>query len=279
MMEDNESLKIKKGSKIDGIIEIFERESPKVRMLAKLKVLIIVSVVLLIIYLMVSLGIIIEILSKHIVLDTFFENSVVIILPFAMIISIYKIAEKITYKFSKQLGGKKSECCFNINKVIESIIYNVNIMRNEEWKLINKILKVNRLDNINAVKEIRDCIDNKQREVYNTKDNLKSLLTALVIEAISIIISVYTFIYSNENIEQKISIMKYIVIGIFMISTITIIIYIFYNLKKYFFTNYTSNRLTRFLTDLLLNKYRYRVKECKFKSYQYNKMLNKSLRE
>ena len=45
-----------------------------------------------------------------------------------------------------------------------TIKYNLKLMNKEEWKLINKILRVNHLDSIGALKELKNYYNSVRRK-------------------------------------------------------------------------------------------------------------------
>lgn len=140
-------LRIKEGAKVDEIIEIFERESLIVQLITTLKRYTYILILIGIIY------IFIEVLIQRYTLMGIIASILFIGL---MIISIYIVAVEISYSHSRKIGGRRAK--FLVKKeegMSQTIEYNLKLMRKEEWKLINKIVRVNHLDSIGALRELR----------------------------------------------------------------------------------------------------------------------------
>jgi len=141
-------LRIKEGAKVDEIIEIFERESLIVQLINTLKrytyILILIGVIYTFIELLIQRYTLIGIVASVLFLGL-------------MIISIYIVAVEISYSHSRKIGGRRAKFLMRKEEGMTGTIkYNLKLMRKEEWKLINKILRVNHLDSLGALRELKN---------------------------------------------------------------------------------------------------------------------------
>lgn len=242
------NLKLRKGRRLDEIVEIFERESPIVHTIIKLKSCTNKIVIIGIIYLLIIICIKQYNLLTSIVASSLFTGT--------MIYNIYKMAGEISYIYSKEIGGKKAKSVFKKQQgVVQTIFYNIELMKKEEWKLVNKILKVNHLYNRNTVQELKYYFGKRRgKSTYEINDFLKNLIGVYLIPITFGVISIYTAIFNNMSMEQNIIDILYIVVLSIIILTIFTIIYIIYRMKKISITDiYTFPRLEKILLEILLN--------------------------
>lgn len=156
MGEFEVDLRIKEGAKVDEIIEIFERESLIVQLINTLKRYT---------YILILIGIIYTVIELAIQRYTPIGIIASILFIGLMIISIYIVAVEISYSHSRKIGGRRAKFLVRKEEGMSGTIkYNLKLMNKEEWKLINKILRVNHLDSVEALKELRDYYKSIRRK-------------------------------------------------------------------------------------------------------------------
>jgi len=149
-------LRIKEGAKVDEIIEIFERESLIVQLITTLKRYA---------YILVLIGIIYTVIELAIQKYTLIGIIASVLFVGLMIISIYIVAVEISYSHSRKIGGRRAKFLVRKEEGMSGTIkYNLKLMNKEEWKLINKILRVNHLDSIGALKELKNYYNSVRRK-------------------------------------------------------------------------------------------------------------------
>ena len=241
-------LRIKEGAKVDEIIEIFERESLIVQMISTLKRYTNILICIAVIYIVIELC-----LQRYTILGAITS---MLFIAF-MIISIYIVAGEISYTYSKKIGGRKAKSLINKEEgIFATIKYNLKLMRKEEWKNINKILRVNHLDSISGLKELKEYYSVPRSKAKNEISTfIKTLAGIYLIPIVLGIISIYTAISHNLGLDQNIINLSYIVAVGIIIGVIAFITYIEYAIKKYSITNiYTVPNLEKFLVEIILNK-------------------------
>lgn len=241
-------LRIKEGAKVDEIIEIFERESLIVQMISTLKRYTNILICIAVIYIVIELC-----LQRYTILGAITS---LLFIAF-MIISIYIVAGEISYTYSKKIGGRKAKSLINKEEgILATIKYNLKLMRKEEWKNINKILRVNHLDSIAGLKELKEYYSIPRGKAKNEISAfIKTLAGVYVIPIALGIISIYTAISHNLGLEQNIINLSYIIAVGAIVLIIALITYIVYAIKKYSITNiYTIPKLEKFLVEIILNK-------------------------
>lgn len=242
-LKQNDSAKFRllEGTKVQGIIELFEEYNPIIQSISDIKR----CVNKIIVFLIINPIIIICIQRIN-----YLGSIVLSILTGPIIVGfIYKKARDISYIHSKNIGGKRNK---NIFRISQTITYNLQLMRKEEWKLINKILEINNLNNVNYIKELREYYSkNKLSEKYNIKNFVLNFLGVLVIPTIGIAISIFLDIEGGE----KFLFIFWTIIGTVFLSMVSIIVYYIYKTKKLSITNiYIVPTLERLLTEMLLSK-------------------------
>lgn len=156
MSEFEVDLRIKEGAKVDEIIEIFERESLIVQLITTLKRYA---------YILVLIGIIYTVIELAIQKYTLIGIIASVLFVGLMIISIYIVAVEISYSHSRKIGGRRAKFLVRKEEGMSGTIkYNLKLMNKEEWKLINKILRVNHLDSIGALKELKNYYNSVRRK-------------------------------------------------------------------------------------------------------------------
>ena len=156
MSEFEVDLRIKEGAKVDEIIEIFERESLIVQLITTLKRYA---------YILVLIGIIYTVIELAIQKYTLIGIIASVLFVGLMIISIYIVAVEISYSHSRKIGGRRAKFLVRKEEGMSGTIkYNIKLMNKEEWKLINKILRVNHLDSIGALKELKNYYNSVRRK-------------------------------------------------------------------------------------------------------------------
>lgn len=148
MGEFEVDLRIKEGAKVDEIIEIFERESLIVQLITTLKRYT---------YILILIGIVYTVIELAIQRYTLIGIIASVLFVGLMIISIYIVAVEISYSHSRKIGGRRAKFLVRKEEGMSGTIkYNLKLMNKEEWKLVNKILRVNHLDSIGALKELKN---------------------------------------------------------------------------------------------------------------------------
>jgi hypothetical protein len=171
-------LRIKEGAKVDEIIEIFERESLIVQLIATLKrytyILILIGIIYTVIELLIQRFTIIGIIASILFIGL-------------MIISIYIVAGEISYSYSRKIGGRRAKFLVKKEEGMRGTInYNLKLMKKEEWKLMNKILRVNHLDSMGALRELRGYYSRirKKRKISITHIYTLPKIEKLIVEII-----------------------------------------------------------------------------------------------
>ena len=241
-------LKIKEGTKVDAIVEIFERENPFIQTINTLKCFTTILILIAVIYILIELFI-----QRY----TFIGMIASFLFIALMILSIYIVAGEISYTYSKSIGGNRAKYILKKDEgILGTIKSNLKLMKKEEWKLINKILKVNHLDSVNALKELKEYYGKaKPKEKYEISRFVKNFIGAYIIPVVLGIISIYTAISNNLILEQNIINIYYIAIVVIIIAIIILIAYLIRIIKKCSVTNvYTYPILEKLLLEILLNK-------------------------
>ena len=257
-MNNNEfdvDLRIKEGTKVDGIVQIFERENPVVQLINTLKCYTSILIGIAIVY------ILIELFIQRFTVIGIIATCLFIVL---MISSVYIVAGELSYTYTKSIGGKRAKHILKKEEgILGTIAFNFKLMKKEEWKLINKILRVNHLDTPIAIKELKEYYSKiRPREKYEINVFLKNLAGIYLLPIILGIISIYTAIANNIVFEQSITNISYIIIVAIFILVVVLIIYVIHMLKKFSVTNiYTYPKLEKLLLEILLNKERDSGKE------------------
>ena len=178
MNEFEVDLRIKEGAKVDEIIEIFERESLIVQLIATLKrytyILILIGIIYTVIELLIQRFTIIGIIASILFIGL-------------MIISIYIVAGEISYSYSRKIGGRRAKFLVKKEEGMRGTInYNLKLMKKEEWKLMNKILRVNHLDSMGALRELRGYYSRirKKRKISITHIYTLPKIEKLIVEII-----------------------------------------------------------------------------------------------
>lgn len=249
MKQSNINLKKKEGMKVERIIEIFEQESPMVQTILTLKKYANKLLIIGIIYIFL----IIFIQKYH------YIASILISLIFSgfMIRAVYKKVGEVSYHYSSTLGGKKSKYIFKKEGgILQTTAYNLVLMQQEEWRLINRCLKANHLNNTYCIKELETYFtNNKSQKKYEIKKFLKDLLSLYIVPITIGIIGIYTSICQDIGLEQNILNISYIILGAIFILLIMIPSYIVYHVKKFSITdNYIYPRIEKLLLEVLLDK-------------------------
>ena len=241
--------KIKQELTINGIIEIFEEKSPIIKCIKEM-VLIMKKIV--IISIMYFLGMCY--IQKYKILPLIYA----IIFTSLCTLYVYKVCGNVSYKNSKKLGGKKVKYLKNENKEFsKSSKYNINIMKKEEMRVLKKVLKINKIDTIKSIEEIRNyLLQNRKEKQIDLGKFAKELLSIYIIPITFGIIGIYTSINLNAQVEQELVNIGYIIILSIIVIAISLITYVVYKVRNFSITyNYTHQRLTLLLTELLIQKY------------------------
>ena len=144
----------------------------------------------------------------------------------------------------------------NMNKNLNVITYNLDKMKIQELKFLRKILKINYLDNIEALKQLRDYyISQKSKKIINPKEFFKDIITLYIIPITFGIINIYTALNMNTSTESSIINIAYIIFVAMVISSIILIVYLISEIKKFSSTNYyTIPKIERLILEEILSK-------------------------
>lgn len=241
--------KIKEELTINGIIEIFEIESPIVKCI---KEMILIMKRIVIISIMYFLGMCY--IQKYKILPLIYA----IIFTSLCTLYVYKVCANVSYNNSKKLGGKKVKYLKNENKKFpKSNKDNIKIMKREEMRVLKKVLKTNKIDNMKSTEEIRNyLLQNKKEKQIDLGKFAKELLSIYIIPITFGIIGIYTSISLNAQVEQELVNIGYIIVLSIIVIAISLIMYVVYKVKNFSITyNYTHQRLILLLTELLIQKY------------------------
>lgn len=193
MMNEIEiDLRIKEGAKVDEIIEIFEKESLIVQLITTLKRYTYILILIGIIY------IFIELFLQRYTLIGIITSILFIAL---MVISIYIVAGEISHSYSRKIGGRRAKFLSRKDGLRMTIKYNLKLMRKEEWKLINKILRVNHLDSINSLKELRGYYSRARQK---RKISITYIYTLPIIEKLLVEI----ILNKEKNVDKEMNFTK-----------------------------------------------------------------------
>lgn len=238
--------KTKRGNTLESVIQIFEKESPNVHAVNALMKFFRKMIWIGIVYF-----IIICFLQRYTIITTIF------IIFATLIVCLYTLDEtgKISYQYSKKYGGKKVNC-FKKNKTQGSFLKNVSIMKQQEYKLLKKILKINNLYSTSAIQEIRNyLISKKSRQDTDIGSFAKMIITAYIIPITFGIISIYTSVNLKLGTEQDLINIGYIFFIALIVFSILLILYLIIKIKNFSITkSYTNNRLKVLLTEILIEK-------------------------
>ena len=167
MNENEPDLRIKEGTKVDGITELFERESPIVQMVSTLKSYTYILIIIGMIYILIEF-----LIPRHTLVGVFAN----ILFVGLMLASIYIVTGEISYTYSKKIGGRRTKFFLKKDEgIVGTITYNLKVMKKEEWRLVNKILRVNHLDTIEAVRDLKEYFSKtRKKENYAINAILKN---------------------------------------------------------------------------------------------------------
>lgn len=180
-----------------------------------------------------------------------------IIISLILYIRILKGFDEIIYQNSKRLGGKRSRNVVSINNVLETYIYNLNLMKKDEIKLVENILKTNRLYNIECMTVIKEYFEKNDYKEGDLKSFVKDLISLFLIPIFFGIIGIATFVGSNLKTEEKLSFIQLFVLLSILCVTGIVCAYIISKIKNFSITkSYTKRKINQILTELLLRKYR-----------------------
>lgn len=242
--------KIKEELTINGIIRIFEEESPIVKCIREMIHLMKRIVIISIIYFIGMCY-----MQRYKALFLIY----VIIFTALCTFYVYKVCGDISYKNAKSLGGVKVKYLKNNNKKFsKNSIYNIELMKKEEMKILKRILKVNKIENIESMKEIKNYLfQNKKEKQIDIGKFARDLLNLYIIPITFGIIGIYTSISLHSQVEQELVNIGYIILISIIVIAISLIMYLVYKVRKFSITNnYTYQRLILLLTELLIQKYK-----------------------
>lgn len=179
-----------------------------------------------------------------------------VIAIFLMMAYLIKNSAKTSYWNSKEIGGMKNGNIFNIIKNLSCITYNVQKMKKEEKRLVDQILTVNKLNNIECIKELRNYYAHyKLNKEMDVKKILRNILSLYIIPITLGIINIYTAIDWNLGLETDVINISYIIFGAAVIGTIIWIIYSILKIKQEVSANnYVAPRLENLLLEIMLEK-------------------------
>jgi len=241
--------KIKQDLKIDGIIEIFENESLVVKSIKEIIKLMKKVILISIIYFLGMCYI-----QQYKILPFFYA----VIGTFLLVIYVYRVFGNVTYRNSKKLGGKIVKWIEDKDKKFsKTSAYNIKLMKKDEIRMVKKILKVNKLDNIDSMREIKNyLLENKNKKEIDIGKFARDLINLYIIPITFGIIGIYTSFNLNTQIEQELINIGYSIFFSIISIAIIIIIYIIIKVRNFSIRNtYTHQRLVKILTELLLQKY------------------------
>lgn len=242
---NNNNLKIKNNLIVDGIIEIFEKESLNIKVIIELKRVLIKTIII---------GIICLITTWRILNNRFSFISITFVTILICIYMIKKL-EEISYKYAKNLGGRSNKKVRNLDIIIQNNRLNSRLIKESELKLLIKILRTNKLYSVECIEEIDKAIPKyeKKRIDSEVSNFLKDILSIYVIPIALGAISTYTSIKINATINEYIINIGTIIIFLLVISTIILILFLIHKIKYASITEYyTYNRLHRLISQILI---------------------------
>lgn len=236
---------IKNGLIVDEIINLFEKESLCVQTIKDM-----LKVMRKIINIGVIYFIIICVIQRYAI------SALIFVLTASLLVIAYIINSygKISYERSKKLGGKRYYI-FARNPENKSITsHNRKLMQKNEIKILKKILKDNKLNNVDCMKEIRAYLmHNQKSDKLDESEFWKMIIGVYAIPITFGIINIYTAICNNIELTENIVNIGYIIIAAMTVVGIIYIIYCVSRIKRMSITNtYTYPRLVNILTDLIL---------------------------
>lgn len=238
--------KITENQKIDGLVRRFEEESPNIKITKEMRK--IVNKVLFIgIILIVGIS---GLLKKMPVLESIFIGIVVgSVFIYTMIKSI-----DILYNNSKKLGGRKYKI-LSKDSWYDIYQYNKKLISKNEEKFVKKILIVNKMYNIECMKEIINYLNcNKKSDKYDETNFLQVAVGVYAIPITFNIISVFSALTKLE-MEQNIIVITYIVIFSITAVAISYIVFVIKRIKMLSITNsYIYPKIIKILTNLVIIK-------------------------
>lgn len=245
-MNKSKTLKITNHYTIEGMVDIFENESPNVQIIRRIKKKINLFIIASILYLCFMISI------KNNIAFLIISS---IVIPSILIGYMYYVIGNLTYTYTEKQGGKKYTPFKN--KFKEIMEENLKITEKTEIKIIKKILKVNHLNYLNCMREIRETLrlNIDEKEEIGDKIFTKDILTAYIIPVLFGVINIYTAIANNLDFNEIIIGIIYTALGILLILGVILIIHKIYKIKTFSITTtYTYSKISKILTQLIIEE-------------------------
>ena len=232
-----------------GIIKIFEKESKMAKSIKDLKYFIAKLVIIGIIYFFIMCYI-----QKYTVFALFF----IIICSLLIFFYVYQNAGKIYYLNSKNLGGKTTNLLKNKTKwkLYNATVYNSKLMKREDIRILRKILKVNQINNVECMKELKNYFAENEKKVpieigRFTKDTLSLFLIPITFG----IVGIYPLVNNNLATGQNIIDIAYIIFISFIVLGFLLVLYIVFAIRSFSVTDaYIYPRVKELLVQFIIEK-------------------------
>lgn len=254
MMYGRKELRIKDELIVDGILRIFEEKSPIAKSLKNISLLLKRVVIVGIIYFLIICYI-----QRYVLITLVFVIGVTL----TVIGYLIKKSAQVLYSNSDGSDKKLPNSMVHINKNLDVITYHLKSMKKEEIKLLREILRVNNLEEIESIKELKNYYtEKKNKKTIDIKDFVKDILSLYLIPITFGIINIYTAIDINLGVESDIINIAYIIFSAFVILSIVLIVYLIFEIRKFSTTNYYAiPRLENLLLEIILQKNRKKRKK------------------
>lgn len=254
MMYGRKELRIKDELIVDGILRIFEEKSQIAKSLKNISLLLKRVVIVGIIYFLIICYI-----QRYVLITLLFVIGVTL----TVIGYLIKKSAQVLYSNSDGADKKLPNSMVHINENLDVITYHLKSMKKEEMRLLREILRVNNLEEIESIKELKNYYtEKKNKKTIDIKDFVKDILSLYIIPITFGIINIYTAIDINLGVESDIINIAYIIFSAFVILSIVLIVYLIFEIRKFSTTNYYAiPRLENLLLEIILQKNRKKRKK------------------
>lgn len=238
--------KITESQKIDGLVRIFEEESPNIKITKEMQ-----KIVNRVLFIGVILIISISGLLKNIpVIESIFIG---IVVGSVFIYTMIKSSD-ILYNNSKKLGGRKYKI-LSKDSWYDIYHYNKELISKNEEKFVEKILRVNKMYNTECMKEIINYLNcSKKSDKYDETNFLQIVVGVYAIPITFNIISVFSALTKLE-MQQNIIVIAYILLFSITAVAVSYIVFVIKRIKMLSITNsYTYPKIIKILINLVIIK-------------------------
>lgn len=238
--------KITESQKIDGLVRIFEEESPNIKITKEMQ-----KIVNRVLFIGVILIISISGLLKNIpVIESIFIG---IVVGSVFIYTMIKSSD-ILYNNSKKLGGRKYKI-LSKDSWYDIYHYNKDLISKNEEKFVEKILRVNKMYNTECMKEIINYLNcSKKSDKYDETNFLQIVVGVYAIPITFNIISVFSALTKLE-MQQNIIVIAYILLFSITAVAVSYIVFVIKRIKMLSITNsYTYPKIIKILINLVIIK-------------------------